>query len=284
MLTGCFLALTCRTYREWSILPHMTETLKIDKKDNGIVIITFNRPDTLNALNLEAMVAFWHAIRDLKQDEYVRVLILTGAGEKAFCSGGDLVELRQRITEDDAHYFTKIMRDALSDMENLPIPVIAAINGFALGGGSEIALACDMRIVDSDAKMGMVQINMALTPGWGAGQRLLRLVGYNKAMELLLKGTILSADDLLTLKLANQKVDAGQALPTALTFAEEIASRPPKVVQGIKQILRAGLTQTPEQAQQVERDIFPTLWADTAHVDAVEAFFERQAQKRQETE
>lgn len=260
----------------------MTETLQIDKKDNGITIITFNRPDALNALNLEAMVAFWMAIRDLKQDDSLRVLILTGAGEKAFCSGGDLLELRQRITEDDAHYFTHIMRDALSEMENLPIPVIAAINGYALGGGSEIALACDMRLVDAEVKMGMVQINMALTPGWGAGQRLLRLVGYNKAMELLLKGTILSADDLLDLKLANEKVDAGQALPTALTFAEEIASRPPKVVRGIKQLLRAGLTESPEIAQQTEQELFPTLWADVPHTEAVEAFFKRQAQKRQE--
>lgn len=262
----------------------MTETLKIDKNENGITLITFNRPDALNALNLEAMVAFWLAIRDLKQDDSVRVLILTGAGEKAFCSGGDLVELSQQVSEDDAHYFTRIMRDALAEMENLSIPVIAAINGYALGGGSEIALACDMRIVDADVKMGMVQINMALTPGWGAGQRLLRLVGYSKAMELFLKATILSADDLLDLKLANQKVDTGLALQTALTFAQEIADRPPKVIHGIKKLLRAGLTQSSETAQQIEQDLFPTLWADTEHIEAVSAFFERQAKKRQEKE
>lgn len=260
----------------------MTNTLKIDKHNNGITVITFNRPDALNALNLEAMVAFWHTIREIKADDSIRVLILTGAGDKAFCSGGDLVELSQHIEENDAHYFTRIMREALAEMENLPIPVIGAINGYALGGGSEIALACDMRIVDSATKMGMVQINMALTPGWGAGQRLLRLVGYSKAMELLLKGTILSADDLLDLKLANQKVEEGMSLQIALSFAEEIASRPPKVVHGIKTLLRAGLTQSPASAQQTEQDIFPSLWADTAHIEAVATFFERQAKKRQE--
>ncbi len=260
----------------------MTNTLKIDKKDNGVVLIKFNRPDALNALNLEAMIAFRRAIRELQADDSLRVLILSGEGEKAFCSGGDLVELRERVTDDDARYFTRIMRDALHWMENLPVPVIAAINGYALGGGSEIALACDMRIVDESAKMGMVQINMGLTPGWGAGQRLLRLVGYSKAMELLLKGTVLKADELIELKIANQKVGQGLALVSAMTFANQIAERPVNVVRGIKKLLHAGLTMPYDEARQIEQSIFPDLWADEAHIQAVEAFFERQAAKREE--
>jgi enoyl-CoA hydratase len=262
----------------------MTNSLKIDQKDNGVVLIKFNRPDALNALNLETMIAFWKAIRDLEQDKSLRVLILTGEGEKAFCSGGDLVELRGHITEDDARYFTRIMTHALYMMEQLPIPVIAAINGYALGGGSEIALACDMRVIDEATQMGMVQINRGLTPGWGAGQRLLRFVGYSKAMELLLKGDSLTADELLQLKLANQKVGQGLALVSAITFANQIAERPIKVVHGIKHLLRAGLTMSYDEARQAEYDIFPELWADEAHIKAVEAFFERQAAKRQENE
>ncbi|MEO1286274.1 MAG: enoyl-CoA hydratase/isomerase family protein [Chloroflexota bacterium] len=258
--------------------------LTINKQDNGVVIITFNRPDVLNALDFASMIAFWHTICSLESDDSLRVLILTGAGDKAFSSGGDLNELRDKVTEADARFFTHIMTDALHRMENLAIPVIGAINGYALGGGSEIALACDMRIVDANAKIGMVQIKMGLTPGWGAGQRLLRLVGYSKAMQLLLQGEILGADDLLKMGLANEKVEQGQALASALTLANQIAERPPKVVRRIKQLLRAGLTMPHDQARQLEFDLFPELWADEPHLQAVEAFFQHQASKSQETD
>lgn len=276
---------TCLTLLLCSILKHMTNTLIVEHKDNGIGLVTFNRPHAHNALNLEAMLAFWHAMRDIELSDTLRVLILTGAGEKAFCSGGDLVELREKATTEDARFFTHIMTDALHRMENLAIPVLGAINGYALGGGSEIALACDMRLIDATAQMGMVQINMGLTPGWGAGQRLLRLVGYNQAMQLLLKGDILQADDLIACGLANEKTAEGQALPTALKLAEQIAERPPKVVKSIKALLRAGLTSPYEQACQTEFELFPDLWSDTPHLQAVEAFFKnKQASKHQEGE
>ncbi|MGJ3240205.1 MAG: enoyl-CoA hydratase/isomerase family protein [Anaerolineae bacterium] len=262
----------------------MTNTLQLDRQPNGVVLIRFNRPEALNAIDIDTMIAFRNALNDLTQDEALRGVILTGAGERAFCSGGDLVELRGRTSEDDARYFTGIMTDALHTLENLPVPVIAAINGYALGGGSEIALACDIRIIDENARMGMVQINMGLTPGWGAGQRLLQIVGYSTALELLLKGEPLRADALLALKLANQKVPVGQALQVALTFADAIAERPPKVVRGIKALLRAGVTLSDVQARQVERDLFPPLWVDQPHLDAVEAFFKRRAAKRADRE
>lgn len=257
----------------------MTDTIQLDKKDNGIYVLTFNRPMVMNALNLDMMVAFLRIVNALEQDTDLRVLILTGAGEKAFSSGGDLAELRHRLSEEDGAHFTRIVTNTLERMSALSVPVIAAINGYALGGGSEIALACDMRIVDADVKMGMVQIGMGLTPGWGAGQRLLRLVGYSKAMELLLKGEILRADALLELGLANSKVPSGLALTHALTFANQIAERPPRVVRGIKRLLRAGIQQSPNEAAATEYSIFAPLWADQAHIDAVEAFFERQAAK-----
>jgi enoyl-CoA hydratase len=171
------------------------------------------------------------------------------------------------------------MGDALLAMERLPVPVIAAINGYALGGGSEIALACDMRIVDEQVKMGMVQIKMAVTPGWGAGQRLLRAVGYGRAMAILLKGAVLQARDLQALGLVNDVVQAGQALDAALEFAAHIAAQPPEVVQGIKALLQAGLNQPYTQALQSERDIFPPLWAAEAHMQAVETFFKYQQAK-----
>jgi enoyl-CoA hydratase/carnithine racemase len=253
----------------------MTDSLQTKKYENGVLVITFNRPRALNALNLETMQTFRSTVHELTDDESLRVLILTGAGSRAFCSGGDLLELSQRSSEDDAREFIRIMGDALLTLERLPVPVIAAINGFALGGGSEIALACDMRIVDAKVKLGLVQIGMALTPGWGAGQRLLRIVGYSKTMELLLKGEILAANDLAALGLANHIAPEGKAL----NFANEIAERPAHVVRGIKLLLQAGLNYNYEAALKIEQDIFPPLWAAEAHSQAVEEFFKGQETK-----
>lgn len=261
----------------------MTNTVQLTQSENGVVVITFNRPDALNALNLDMMRAFRQIIHELADDESLRVLILTGAGNRAFCSGGDLVELSQHMSEEDARYFIGIMNDALLTMERLPVPVIAAINGYALGGGSEIALACDIRIVDAKVKMGMVQISMGLTPGWGAGQRLLRILGYSKAMEILLKGEIMSASDIVSLGLANAVVSEGKAVQAAFDFASEIAEQPIHVVKGVKALLQAGLRYNYEAALKIEQDVFPPLWAAEAHIAAVEAFFKRQAEKRQES-
>jgi len=257
----------------------MTEKLQFTRQTNGVTIITFNRPQVLNALNLDMMRAFSDYVDALKHDSQLRALILTGAGGAAFCSGGDLVELSQHPTEADARYFITLMGDALLQMERLPVPVIAAINGYALGGGSEIALACDLRIIDAGAKMGFVQINMALIPGWGAGQRLLRVVGYAKAIELLLTGHVLYADDLLALGVANQAVAKGRALQTALDLANQIAAHPPQVVQGVKTLLQAGLSTSYIEALQIERDIFPPLWAAESHLQAVERFLRRHQTK-----
>lgn len=261
----------------------MTNSILLTHAENGVAVISFNRPQALNALDLEAMMRFRHAVRSLAQESNLRAVILRGMGEEAFCSGGDLVELRDKLSEEDARHFITIMSEALIFLERLPVPVIAAINGYALGGGSEIALACDMRIVDAKVKMGMVQINMAVTPGWGAGQRLLRLLGYAKSMELLLKGEVLRVDELLALGLANEATEEGQAFERALSFANEIAARPPKVVRGIKALLQAGLNQSYNKALFTEKEIFPPLWVDEAHVQAVESFFKRQANKRQES-
>lgn len=257
----------------------MTDPILLHTAPNGIATLTFNRPDAMNALNRAAMRQFADAIRQLEADPALRVLIVTGAGAAAFCSGGDLVELRDQPTEADARAMIDLMGNALLALERLPVPVIAAINGYALGGGSEIALACDLRIVDENARMGFVQINMALTPGWGAGQRLARLVGASKALELLLDGQPMTAEALLPLGLANEVAPRGKALQAALRRAEAIAQRPPQVVRAIKALLHAHRALPYETALQAERDLFPPLWAHPDHLQAVEAFFARQARK-----
>ncbi len=257
----------------------MTDTLLIDTHPDGVTVLTFNRPGALNALNLDTMRRFADAVHQLAEDGDLRVLILTGAGTRAFCSGGDLVELSQYPGQDDAQKMITLMGDALLALERLPVPVVAAINGYALGGGSEIALACDMRIVDEKARLGMVQIQLALTPGWGTGQRLLRLLGYHRAMELLLRGEALRSHDLQSLGLVNQVVEEGKALKHALDFARNIAQLPPDTVRGIKTLLQAGLNQPYEQALQTERAVFPPLWADEPHLQAVEEFIQKQQKK-----
>lgn len=260
----------------------MTETLRFEKQDNGVVVITFNRPNSLNAMTLAMMDAFADAVNKLSRDDSVRAVILTGAGTSAFCSGGDLYELSQRPTEQDARDFITVMGDALLRLERLPVPVIAAINGYALGGGSEIAVACDMRIVDEKARMGFVQIRLALTPGWGAGQRLLRMVGYAKAMDVLLHGHVMHAPEIDRLGLANKVVEEGTALEHALNFTRHIAQHPPDVVRAVKRLLQAGLHQPYDYALQVERDLFPPLWAADPHLDAVDAFLKKDQERKQD--
>jgi enoyl-CoA hydratase/carnithine racemase len=260
----------------------MSEKLLMERRADGVTVLTFNRPGTRNALDLETMRRFADAMAVLEDDLELRVVIVTGAGDEAFCSGGDLIELSDYPSAEDARMMISLMGDALLRLERLPVPVIAAINGYALGGGSEVAMACDLRIADDTARMAFIQIRMGLTPGWGAGQRLLRLVGYARAMELLLRGTIMQGAELLAAGLANQVVEAGAALPHALHFAEQIAAAPPDVVRGIKGLLQAGLNQPYEAALQTERDIFPSLWAAEAHLQAVEQFLRRNKESRTE--
>jgi enoyl-CoA hydratase len=257
------------------MMPTENEPILLDLRPDGVAVLTFNRPEIRNALNLAAMRQFAATITQLTRHDQVRCVVLTGAGAEAFCSGGDLVELSQHPTEANALDFITVMGDALLMLERLPVPVIAAINGYALGGGSEIAMACDLRIADQSAKLGFVQINLALTPGWGAGQRLLRLVGYAKALEILLAGRVMTTDKLLALGLVNQVVDSGQALPYALDFARQIAALPTEVVRGIKALLQAGINLSYDEALQQERSIFPALWAAEPHLQAVANFLAR---------
>lgn len=251
------------------------DTLRYEIRTDGIAILTFNRPHAHNALNLATMRAFADTVAGVAADEAVRVLVLTGAGDAAFCSGGDLNELSQHPSADDGLAMVTLMGDALLALERLPIPVIAAINGYALGGGSEVALACDLRVVDEKAQLGLVHIRRGLIPGWGGGQRLLRLVGYARAMEILLNGRILKADELQALGLATQVTTAGGALPAALEIATRFAHADAKAARAVKTLLQAGLNQPYEQALQTERALFPAQWVGEAHVQAMQKFLER---------
>lgn len=253
----------------------MTNTLLVDHRSDHITVLTINRPAQRNALDLATMHALAEAVACLAADSELRAVIVTGAGSEAFCSGGDLYELHNYASEADGRMMSTLMGDALLALERLPIPVIAAMNGYALGGGSELALACDIRIADEQTRMGFVQAKMALTPGWGAGQRLLRLVGYTRAMDLLLTSRVMHAPELLANGLVNRVVETGTSLEHALHYTQHVTQHAPQVVRGIKSLLQAGVNQQYEHALQTERDLFPPLWADEPHVRAVEAFLNR---------
>jgi enoyl-CoA hydratase/carnithine racemase len=237
--------------------------------DAPIGVLTFNRPERRNALDNEAMQAFSDCTHTLA-DAPIHALIVTGAGDKAFCSGGDTADLAARRSAEDGAAMSALMGDALLALERLPFPVIAAINGFALGGGSEIAVACDLRVLDETAKLGFVHASRGLIPGWGGGQRLLRLVGYARALELLATARVLDARDAEALGLANQVAPAGAALDAALALAGTLAALDRHAMRAAKMALRAGLTQPYDDALMTERGLFPALWSGETHQRALD--------------
>src|SRR5271155_4643468 len=169
------------------------ENLLYEKKD-GIAYITFNRPKVLNALNRKTIEELHHALLDAQEDTGTRVLILTGAGEKAFVAGADINELAQQ-TPVDGKEFTLYGQEIIHRLETLGKPAIAAINGFALGGGCELALACTLRVASRNAKLGQPEVKLGLVPGYGGTQRLPRLCGKGVAHELILTGEMISAEE-----------------------------------------------------------------------------------------
>jgi enoyl-CoA hydratase len=263
------------------------EPVRLDCDDAGIATVTFDRPGVLNALDFPAMERFAGIVAELHQRcavdlaapaapaTQVRVVILTGAGRAAFSSGGDQRALAEHRGEADGARLARTMGDALLALEQLPVPVIAAVNGYALGGGSEIALACDLRVVAEDVRLGLVQAALGLTPGWGAGQRLLRLVGYGRALDMMLSARPYSAAELLDLGVVQHVAPPGEALIAARALATRIAALDPATVRAVKGLLRDGCTLPYEQALAAERARFPGLWAADAHWQAVERFLAR---------
>ena len=253
--------------------------LLVHRDPAGIVTLTFNRPHVLNALDWEAMERFAAAIEDLHEETAggggARLLILCGAGERAFCSGGDQAVLHSRLAASDGERLARLMGQALRRLEQLPFPTVAAVNGFALGGSSEIALACDLRVVDAAVRFGLVHGKLGLIPGWGGGQRLIRLVGPARAMDLMLSARQLGDVELQQLGLATHRAAEGEALPAARALATEILALDPAVARAIKTLITAHNELPYAAALDAEAALFPALWAGEAHVRAVRAFLER---------
>ncbi len=256
----------------------MTHPLTLTYPSPGVAQITVSRPRVRNALDWETMEAFADAVRTLARDEGMRAAVLCGAGG-TFLSGGDLRALHDAVTAADGARLVRVMSDALDELSALPFPVIAAIDGAARGGGAEIALACDLRVMAQDATLGFVQVNLGLMPGWGGAGRLLRAVGYGRALLWLTTGEILDAGTAYRHGLVERLAPAAGALPAALELARQIAARHPPAVRAIKRTLRGYLELPPAEAAAAERAAFPPLWVDEFHLQAVERFLNRKRER-----
>jgi enoyl-CoA hydratase len=249
------------------------ENILFEKK-NAIAYVTVNRPDKLNALNMATMEELRAAFHDIKNDASVRVVILTGSGEKAFIAGADIGELAQHNTV-TAKEYTHRGQSVLNLIENLGKPVIACINGFALGGGCEIAMACTMRLASENAKLGQPEVKLGIIPGYGGTQRLPRLVGKGIAMQLLLTGEMISAQEAHRIGLVNEVVPAAQLISRAEAIAAKIIANGPLAVQYTMEAVNKGMETPLAEGLYIEATLFGVACATEDMKEGTKAFLEK---------
>ncbi len=251
----------------------MYENLIYETRDS-IAVITVNRPAVRNALNSATVRELASAFRQAKGDEAVRVVILTGAGEKAFVAGADINELAVQNPVSGREY-ANAGQQVFDSIENLGKPVIAAVNGFALGGGCELAMACTFRIASENAVFGQPEVKLGIIPGYGGSQRLPRLVGKGRAMQILLTGEMVSAADALRIGLANQVVPQPELLSTARSIAGKIIANAPVAVRFALEAVNRGMETTQTEGQFLEATLFGLCCATEDMKEGTKAFLEK---------
>jgi len=244
------------------------------ERDGATAIVTINRPKVLNALNTQTLDELRRAILEIGRDDGVRVVILTGAGEKAFVAGADINELAvQTPTSGREHALTG--QHVLDLVEHLGKPVIAAINGYALGGGCELAMACTLRLAADTAKLGQPEINLGIMPGYAGTQRLSRLVGKGKAMELILTGTPVTADEAARLGLVNRVVPASALMTETRALAAQLAKNAPIAMRYIINAVNKGAEIPFAEACQYEATLFGLVASTEDMKEGTAAFLEK---------
>lgn len=208
--------------------------------DDGLCVITINRPDAMNSLNGELVGQLWHEFYEMRHDDAVRVIVLTAAGDRAFCAGADLKE-RATMSESEVRRRIDDYRGCFGAIDNCPKPVICAINGYAFGGGLELALACDLRVVNSDTKVGLTETRLGIIPGAGGTQRLPRVVGVAKAKELIFTAARLTGKEAEAIGLANYAVPADEVLDRAKELGRAMLDSAPIALQQAKIAIDAGM-------------------------------------------
>ena len=242
--------------------------------DESIATISFNRPKALNALNCALLEEFSQALDEIAADENIRVLVLTGAGDKSFVAGADITELAT-YNALGAKNFSRNSHNIVTKLQELPIAVIAAVNGFALGGGTEIAIAFDFIYASENAKFGQPEINLGLIPGLGGTQRLPRLIGMNMAKELVFTGKMISAAEAEKIGLANKVVPADQLMEEVMKTAREIASKGKVSLRAAKQAINFGMNADLATGIHIEVDAFGLCYDSSDAKEGTSAFLEK---------
>jgi len=242
------------------------ETLIFERRGE-VAIITLNRPHAANTLSRQLMEELVVATDELRSDEGVRAVVITGAGERHFCGGADLRDAGDAVRGGKV---TMPPRFAMDEIERLPQPVIAAINGAAMGGGCEIALSCDFRLIADDAKIGLTEITFGALPGGGGTQRLPRLIGVGKAKELIMLGKRLTAEEALRVGLVNEVVPKPDLLQRAEDLAAELADLAPYAMRGAKRCINEGMSMTLEQGIRLEHQVIRTMGSPEERQEAIE--------------
>lgn len=245
-------------------------------KQEGVAIITINRPQVRNALDKKTWQELREAIANVRGDASVQVLIITGAGEKAFVAGADVNSLKARSMVETLSNENQII---LSELANLEKPVIAAINGFALGGGCELALACDIRIASENAKLGQPELGLGILPGAGGTQRLPRLVGPAKAKELIFTGDIIDAREAEKIGLVNKVVPQAELMNAAKEMARKIISKGPLAVRLAKMVINQGIDLDLNSANSMERLAQTIIFGSEDRMEGLNAFLEKRPPK-----
>ena len=253
------------------------QNLKLENQ-NGIGILTIDRPQALNALNSDTINELNHFFETEALDDSIHVVIITGSGQKAFVAGADIAEM-QPMSVEQAHTFSTWGQSVFDKIENLHKPVIAAINGFALGGGCELAMACDIRIASEKARFGQPEVSLGIIPGYGGTQRLSRLVGKGVAKELLFTGDIIDATEAYRIGLVNKVVPAEELMSIAKAMAEKIMSRGPVAVKLTKSAVNKGLEGDLKSGLALEAEMFGVCFSTTDQNAGMAAFLEKSPAK-----
>lgn len=248
------------------------ENLTIDQH-GPLAVLTMNRPRALNALNAETFTELAEALNLILDQPEISALIITGAGEKAFVAGADITELQQLDGVYAGREVSLAGQDVMSQISHMPIPVIAAINGFALGGGLELALACDIRVASSRARLGLPEVTLGLLPGFGGTQRLSRLIGAGRALDLMLTARQVTAEEALSMGLVNYVAD--DALSKAREIAQGMVRHGPIALSLVKEAVRRGLDTSLEAGCEIEADLFGLAVATEDRREGTTAFLEK---------
>ena len=242
--------------------------------EGGVATITINRPKAMNALSPQVVREIAQALAEIKADDSVGAVILTGAGDKAFVAGADIAAM-SKMTPLEGRAFSREGQEVLFSMEKLPKPILCAVNGFALGGGCEIAMACDFIYASENAKFGQPEINLGIIPGFGGTQRLSRLVGKGWAKELCLTGAMLGAQQAAEIGLVTRVFPPEELMPAAKKTAAGMAAKGKVSVRAIKELINSGYDMALERAIPMEAEAFATCFASPDQAEGMGAFLEK---------